>query len=253
MSLEVAFEIGQASQQIRRIADVITSTAKDIFVRLPGLEVYFPGSVRDASGLLRDHSGSGKSLVQTGTCATGYDGNSFVHLGNGTNYFGGGSFAGVTGLESFISSSIRGLTVGGWFMIDTTPTTNSGLISRDAPSPERGWALAWHTTDIASFTMSGNGAAAFSALSPVASVGVWNFIVGRFIPSSEVAVIINGDKSVNTTAIPASINVSTQGFEIGRFYADNNRVIHGKVRDVFVCAAALSDDLIEQVRQTSTP
>ncbi len=253
MSEESALEVGRLYVPIKAIADTLTAAQKDIFVRLPALIAYWPMGIRDLSGNVKDHSGALETLTQVGTCETGYDGNSFVHLGNGTNYLNRATGFGITGLETWVTASLRGLTLGGWFMVDTTPTTSSGLISKDAPAANRGYSLTYDTADQPGFNMSGTGAAILSAVGQGVQTGQWHFIVGRFIPSTEVAVIVDGDKAVNTTAIPASEFVSSQPFEIGRFFADNNRVIHGKVRDVFVCAAALSDALIEETRVTSVP
>lgn len=253
MSEDTAFEVGRLYQPIKAIADTLVASQKDIFVRLPGLIAYYPMGIRNQSGHTVEHSGTGVNLIQQGTCATGYDGNSFAHLGSGTNYLFGASLYGITGLEAWITASLRGLTVGGWFMVDSTPGVDSGLISKDAPAPNRGYALAWAATNAPLFETSSTGAAAVRATGGVGATGVWHFIVGRHIPSTEVAVFMDGDKSTNTTAVAAAINVSPQAFEVGRFFADNTRIIHGKTRDVFVCAAALSDALIEQIRVTSTP
>jgi len=253
MSEDTAFEVGRLYGPLRAISDTLAASQKDIFVRLPGLVAYYPMGIRGNSWAI-EHGGIGYHLFQAGTCPTGYDGNSFVHLGSGVNYLWNDQSAfGITGLETWISSSLRGLTLGGWFMIDSTPTTASGLISKDRPSPDLGYVLNWSTTNTVGFYVSGNGASQFGVVSASLEVGRWHFVTSRFTPSAEVAVFANGDKSTNTTAIPASINVSTQDFEIGRYFNDDNRIIHAKARDVFVCAAALSDQLIEEIRVSSVP
>jgi hypothetical protein len=109
------------------------------------------------------------------------------------------------------------------------------------------------TSDKPVFFVSSNGAATFTVTGSPLTIGAWHFIALRFIPSTEIAVFQDGDKAVNATAIPASINVSTQNFEIGRYINDDSRTFHGRARDVFICAAALSDALIEEVRATSVP
>lgn len=253
MSEQSAFEVGRLFEPIKRIADTLSSSQKDVFVRLPGLISYWPMGIRDIGGNVRDHSGAGSTLSETGSCPVGYDGNSFSHLGNGTNYLAAGSGFGVTGLETWISSSIRGLTVGGWFMTDSVPASLVGILTKWGLAPQRGYALEWLSTNQARFVISSTGGNAFFQDSAAGAASVWNFVVGRFIPSNEVAVFLNGDKSVNTTAIPASIFVSTQAFEIGRIEGDNTLIYHGKARDVFVCASALSDALIEEIRVTSVP
>jgi len=214
---------------------------------------YWPMGIRFSSGAVAEHAGPGNSLLQTGICPTGYDGNSFAHLGDGTNYLYASGGFGVTGLETFISSSLRGLTIGGWFMIDAYPDTQGGLVTKFGTITEYAYALYARSTQDIVFVVSSNGSALFSVISAVVNLGQWYFFAGRFIPGTEVAVFVDGNKTTNTTAIPSSIHASAQNLEIGRYLALDNRIQHAKARDVFICAAALSDALIEEIRATSTP
>lgn len=253
MSADTAFEIGRLYAPIRQIADIIVAGHGAIFHELPGLAGYYPMGMTNSTGGAVNHTGGDNPLTQVGTVPAAFDGNAYRHLGNGINYLSSTGAYGLTGTETWITASLRGLTLGAWFMIDTSPSGDSGLMSRDAPTTERGYALTWTLADKANFRMSGNGASVFAATSPPNALAVWHFIVGRFIPSTEVAVFIDGDKSTNTSAIPVSCNVSTQAFEIGRFFADDTRVTHAKCRDAFICQSALSDEQIENVRLSSMP
>lgn len=253
MSDRTAFEVGRLYQPIKAIADVITGSQKDVFIRLPALVAYYPMGIR-LGGNVVEHGGSGLVLTQTGVNPVGYDGNAYTHLGNGTNYVQSTSSQfGITGLETWVTSSLRGLTVGGWFMVDVSPASvPAGMTSKDGGAADRGYLLGWRQTDVPYFQVSGNGVATFSADGPVTSVSEWHFVVGRY-KSSEIAVFVDGEKSVTTAGVPASLFVSSQNFEVGRYFNDNGRILYGKVRDAFVCAAALSDELIEQIRATSVP
>ncbi len=253
MSAGTAFEVGRLYAPIKAIADTLTAAQKDIFVRLPGLAGYYPMSIVSNTGAAAEHSQGGGVLIETGTVPLAYDGNAYRHTGNGTNYLAAVGVYGLTGAEAYISSSIRGFTVGGWFMIDTVPAGSSGLITRDGTVPQRGYALFWNSSNEARFLMSSTGSATKSVASPASTLSEWHFLVGRFIPSTEVAVFVDGDKTVNTTAIPASCNVSTENFQVGRGFASDASIVHAKCRDVFICRSALSDELIEEVRQSSVP
>lgn len=253
MSADTAFEVGRLYGPIKAIADTLTAAQKDIFIRLPGLAGYYPMSVVSNTGGASEHSQGGTPVVETGTVPLAFDGNSYRHVGNGTNYLSAVGVYGLTGIEAYISSSIRGFTIGGWFMVDTVPAQNGGLITKDAPAPERGYTLVWRNANNVGFFISGNGAATNSVISQVSTIAQWHFIVGRFTPSTEVAVFVDGDKTVDTTAIASQCNVSAQAFEVGRTFNDNNQVAHAKCRDVFICRSALSDELIEEVRQSSVP
>lgn len=254
MSLEAAFEVGRLFLPLKTIADQLSLAQKDLFIRLPALRAYWPMSIAKSASSIADHSGASVHLLKTGSPTLDFDGNAYVQLGVATDFLysslGGFEF---TGTESWVGSSIRGLTVGGWFKIDATPGTNSGLISKDAPSVQRGFTLYWTTTDNPSFFLSGDGSAGVGISYSPLPLNTWHFIVGRFTPSTEIAVLVNNDKVTNTTSIPAAINVSTQNFEIGRYYNDNNRIIEGKTRDVFICAAALSDATLSDLYQASLP
>ncbi len=244
-------EIGRLYGPIKQIADVLTASQKDLFVGLPGLTGYFPMSIVNTAAKAVNHAQAGLDLAQTGVCPIGYDGNSYRHTGDGVNYFSSSLDYALTGLETYIEAAFRGFTVGGWFRIEATPAGSSGLVSKDGVSPQRGYSLYWNSLNEARFLVSSNGAATTVVISSSSIISQWHFIVGRFIPSTEVAVFLDGVKSVNTTAIPASCNVSTQPFEVGRGFASDASIIHAKHRDVFVCRAALSDELIEEVRQAS--
>lgn len=253
MSAETALEVGRLYGPIKQIADTLTAAQNDVFVRLPGLEVYWPCGIRDRFAKLIDHTGGGGELTQVGTCPSGYDGNAYVQLGDGVNYFSNGSIGYITGTETYIDSTIRGLTLGCWFWLDALPSVTSSMISKDGPAPQRGYSLWVNTSGEIGFVVSSNGTVGATADGAAIGTGGWVFLAGRFVPGAEVAVFINGVKSVNTTAVPASINVSTQALEVGRYRADDTRVVDGKVRDIFVCAAALSDELIAQIRANSMP
>lgn len=253
MSADTAFEVGRLYEPIKRIADALTASQQDLLVRLPGLQAYFPMGIRFANGSVVGHAGAGASLVQTGVCPVGYDGDSFAGLGNGTNYLYTSSGLGITGLETFIEAALRGLTICGWFKVDVSPTSTSGLISKDGLAPQRGYNLTVTSANTVQFVISGNGTALDTVQGLDAEVGQWMFVAGRFIPSTEIAVFVNGSKAVVTASIPSSINVSTQNFEVGRSQNGNSRIITGKARDVVVCSASLSDDLIEEVRVAYSP
>lgn len=251
MSLPVAFEIGQAATQIKRIADLMSASQKDVFVRLPALMGYWPMGIRSLTGDVVEHSGTGTDLVEQGSCPVGFDGNSYVHLGDGANYLWSSPAGQIDGSETFVSSSINGLTLGGWFLIETIPTDTVGLISRAVAPPDFGYNLGLTVDMEPRFQASGNGSAVPFVEASAIPTDQWIFLAARFSPSTELAIFVNSNKDVETVAIPAALNVSAQRFEIGRYAADDDRVVHGKVRDVFLCAAALSDETIEEVRQTS--
>jgi len=253
MTLETAYEVGRLFAPLNTIASVLTASQKDIFIRLPGLAGYYPMSVVTNTGAAGEHSQGGTQLSETGVVPIAFDGNAYRHLGNGTNYLSAVGVYGLTGTETYIDVSLRGFSVGCWCMVDTVPAVSGAVLGRDGIASNRGYSVTFNSSQEFRFILSGTGGAAFPAVGLPTTLGVWHFIVGRFIPSAEIAIIVDGDKQTNTTAIPASCNVSTQAFEVGRSLNDDTRILHAKVRDLFICSVALTDAQIEELRISSTP
>lgn len=253
MSQETAFEVGRLGIPLQQIADVLTASQKDLFVGLPALVGYWPMSGRSSVGIVPDHGTNFYPLLDVGTVLSGYDGNPFVHIGNGTNYLSGSTGGQVTGTEAWVDPAIRGITWGGWFTIDALPPVQGGLITRWGGVTNYGYGMVLTSAGLIQSVVSSNGSAVTFVQSPAISTGQWVFMASRFIPSTELTIFTNGVKTVNTTAIPAAANLSTQALEIGRYSNDNNFIAHARTRDVFICAAALGDELIEETRLSSVP
>lgn len=254
MSYETAFEVGRLFLPLKTIADAINPVERDPFIHLPALRGYWPMSTVTRLGDAVDHSNVSTNLLPVGSPLFNFDGNAYIQLGVGNDYLitTTPDFS-ITGTEAWIASSLRGLTIGGWFWVDTSSGLDRGLITKDVVSPNRGYLLYWDSIDRPGFFASGDGTAGVGVLAPVQALNEWHFLVGRFTPGGEVAVFVNGNKTANTTSIPAAINVSTQNFEVGRYYNDNNRIIEGRARDVFICAAALSDETLSDLYQATRP
>lgn len=253
MSLETAFEVGRLYLPMRTIADAMTVAQGEPFIKLPGVIGYFPMSSGLGLGKAVNHLGGMPHLNQQGTVPVGYEGNAYRRVGSGTNYLYETTTYGLLGTETWIDSSIRGFTIGGWFKVLTSPDVFGGLISKNRIATERGYALHWPASNEVTFLISVDGTNIVSVNTTPRAIGIWSFIVARFIPSTEIAVFVDGVKWPNTTSIPASCNLSAQQFEVGRYYADDNYILDANVRDVFICQSALSDTQIEQVRVASTP
>lgn len=70
----------------------------------------------------------------------------------------------------------------------------------------------------------------------------WFYVVGRFTPSTELALFVNGSWYINTTDIPATIFNSSEDFEIGRYNRSN--YLDGRVSQAFVSAYSIPDRFI---------
>lgn len=253
MNGESAFEVGLATVQIKRIADVLVASQSDLFVRSPAITGYFPMSVLNAAnGWATNHGGSGDDLEETGDCPVGYDGNSYRHFPGGTNYLSAGGYN-VSGLEAWVEAGIRGLTVGGWFYPDAVPGTQAGLITKMGVITDYSFGMVQRSTGEIQGVVSNNGSALNTVVGDEVPLGSWHFLAMRFTPSTELAVWMDGLKTTLETAIVASLYATSQDFEVGRHANNNSWTYHGRARDIFICQAALPDALIDQLRLSSAP
>lgn len=249
-----SIEIGRLWAPMNRIADAIVPRLREPFINLPGLRGYWPMSAVDFLGNAKDHSAGSSDLSRSGTPKFGYDGNGFVQTGNATDYLAGSvSAQTVTGVEVWMDPLIRGVTVGCWVNVSSTPASQAGMVSRQSGAGQRSFMLLWSSSDVAHFFVSNDGSATVSVASAAQGLSMWHFVVGRFTPSTEIAIFVDGIKSINTTSIPASLFVGTSPFEVGRINTTAAQILDGKIRDVFLCSSILSDELIEKIRISSLP
>lgn len=247
-------EIGRLFEPINRIADAISPAKQDRFINLPGLRGYWPMSVVNFTGEAVDHSNASSNLGRIGAPTFSYDGNGYVQCGVATDYLSGSvSAQRVTGLETWIATGKKGLTLGGWVKADTQPATVGGIATIYGVAGTRSYAMFLNSSQQVVFGVSNDGTAVINVTSAAISLGGWVWLVGRFTPGSELAIFVNGVKVVNTTTIPASAFISTVPFEIGRISANNAQILEGKFRDMFLCAAILPDSLIEETRASTLP
>ena len=262
MSLPSAFEIGLIRPVIQGIADVLAGgisvnvipETREPFVNLPGLRGYWPMSAVDFLGNAKDHSGASSDLARSGAPQFGYDGNAFIQCGVGNDILQGSTSAqDVSGTETWINPAIRGLTWGGWVKVDTTPLVFGGVVSIWPSPTQQSYTLNWRSDNTVYATVSSDGTAATFVQSPAQSIAEWMFIVGRFTPSTELAIFTNATKTVVTASVPASLHNSTGVFTVGGMLGLSTRVLEAKFRDVFVCAVILTDSQIENLRLSSAP
>lgn len=211
-------------------------------------------STVDFLGNAKDHSAASSDLARSGSPTFGYDGNSFIQCGVGTDFLQGSTSAqDVTGTEAWIDPALRGLTWGCWVNVGSSPTNLGGIASIWPNAPQYSYCLYWTSGNEVITAVSGSGTTFVLITSSAQALQNWTFVVGRFTPSTELALIVDQTKLVNTTSVPASLHNSTSQFEVGRLLANNARILQAKFRDVFICASVLSDETIENVRLSSLP
>lgn len=253
MSADTAFEVGRLYQPIKAIAEAMSAARAKIFLELPGIIAWWPCGPGGGTGWAEGTVGN-RSLQPNGNHKFGYDGNPYLDLPGGSgNYMVASGFPACLGSESWIDASLQGLTIGGWFYPDSLGSTNVGLISKQGGSADEGYLI--NTRNLgARFAI---GVTPTTLMITPYRTGManftWSFVVGRFIPSTEICCFVDGSKGLISSGVPAAIVDAVQGFEVGRYDNNNARVFNGRCRDLFICQSALSDDLIEEIRQTSLP
>lgn len=244
-----------------RLRDLETlETAPDLtspFLALPGLRGFWPTSSREGTPNMRVMDLSGlemhlDNIAVDGAVTSGYENLvPFISLPGGGP--GGATYLqhiddpvfDIIGNESWIGAAYWGLTIGGWFKIDDLGA-EEGLMSKENGAGQRSYYLYKTAADNIEFTVSSNGVAVFTVTSTGTILAdTWYFIVGRYDPSTELAVFINNVKTTNVVAIPATLFNSTANFRIGfittSFSADMLLSL------CFLSAMQLSDGIIDSL------
>jgi hypothetical protein len=222
------------------------------FLALPGLRGCWPMSAYDASGNAFDQSSNGRTLTYNGNPTYNYD-----NLAPYLDFDGTGDYltrtdeAGldILGTESYVANP--GLTLGGWFWFDVAVGGGAeGMITKHDTASARSYRLfRAATSSVIRFAISSNGSSDTTVSGDLLDQNQWYFVVGRYTPSTEVAVFLNDGKTTNITSIPASIFNSATDLNIG---AHNGAFrMTGRASLCFLCAAALSDAIIGNLFQQS--
>lgn len=225
----------------------------------PGLVGLWPCSAVGASGQLMDIGGNSLALTNNNTVLFNAAATSLIpwaeFASGSSEYFSLADTAilDITGSETHITGAIRGLTLGGWFYFTTNPASSFGLMSKNVPTGnQRAYTLFRHSSLFVRMQVSGDGSAAVAADSvSTVSAGTWYFVAGRFDPSTELAVWLNDEKTINTTSIPASLFNSSAAFEIGR--TDSGNYLNGRSSLCFLCAAAVPDIFVNTFYDWTRP
>lgn len=221
------------------------------FLGLPGLRAYWPMNAFDASGNTIDQAGLDLVLTINGNPTYNYttQGAGYIDLDGTGDYLSRADEASldILGTETSVASAVRGLTLGGWFWLDAGSADGGLITKRSAAAGNFSYYLRITGTDDGSLSVSSNGSTetSVSAAGAVLTAG-WYFIAGRFTPSTELKVWVNGSSSINTTSIPASIFQGSGALNIGGF-GGGSGLINGRASNCFLCGALLSDTAISNL------
>lgn len=216
---------------------------------LPGLVAFWPmSSVQRSTGNAYDISGQGRTLTYNGNPTY----NLYASLIPYLDLDGTGDYLeradetdlDILGTESIYAVAQRGLTLGGWFWFDDAGV-DEGVFNKIGGAGQRSYGLQKLAADQVRMAVSGDGTALIDANATI-TTGAWYHIVGRYDPSTEVAIWANGVKTVDTASIPASLFNSTAALDIGRL-ADGTQPMDGRAALCWLCANVVPDDRIQRL------
>lgn len=161
-----------------------------------------------------------------------------------------------SGVEAFISTPYRGMTLGGWVRPTAVPSTGGysmGIFSKWVAS-NFAYYLGLNSTDHPSVGFSEDGtlsAGQYIVLAHTSTilVNTWYYIVGRYSNYSNRVYITLQDNtiSVDSSSIAGIYNAGTASFEVGRLLQDNNYLFKGHLSNLFVSGMYLDDTIINDV------
>ena len=222
------------------------------YMALPGLVGFWPmSSVQRSTGNAYDLSGQGRTLTYNDNPAYTYYNGLVPYI----DLDGTGDFLSratetdldIQGSETIFTTGAAGLTMGGWFWADAT--ADPTLISKHDNATATNSSYMLDISSGLTRMIVYNASTGYSVSGEALTIGVWYFIVGRFVPSTSVDLWVNATKTSNTTSIAASLNATTPPFQIGA--RNSAALLNGRASMVFLCANALGDDLISSLFQAS--
>lgn len=207
-------------------------------------------SVAEA-GAAYDLTGQGRTLTRNTGMSYTYQNNGLIPyatFAGATGYLYRADESGldILGTESYYAAIVRGLTMGGWFWVDTFDATSTPYMGKWQNANQQSYLLNNLGAASYSFRVTTDGSTQVAVTSTVTrATGEWIFLIGRFDPSTELAIFVNNQKDTNVAGVPASIFNGNSNFEVGR---EN---VNGTYLDGRACHCFLSSQMIEDSTLTT--
>jgi len=217
------------------------------FSILPALRGLWFGANRTSTGTLVDRSGLGMSLSAVNTPTYNISG-----LIQHSTYLRAGSQAHgrVTATDIAITGALTAFAWVRWTGLSAGVLTGAETKWLSTGN-QRSWALIKNAANLFQLLLSANGTGTAVTLSSTATwvSGEWFFVVGRYIPSIEASIFINGIFTDTVTGIPASLFNSTANLNLGAH--DTGNYIDGDIAIAGLCAIDLPDYMIRVMYDVS--
>lgn len=226
--------------------------ATSLYLGLPGLRGYWTLVHIDGSGDFLDLGGNGLTLTNNNTVTVVLEDFApiayFVRASS--NYLSRADATpfDILGGESYINTTYQGLTIGAWVKPSSLPGADMTIAGKWAGSGQASYVLFLNASDKFEFSITTDGSTSVTMASTASAVDdTWHFVVGRYTKSTpKLDLFVNTTTYTNSTSVPASIFNSTSAFAIGAT-ATPSLYWDGFMSHAFLCAAALSDDMVTAI------
>jgi len=258
---QVMREIGALQRRVEelelerpRLDEEAWRIAVSATLMLPGLRGLWTMGVFEGGANAIDLSGNGRTLTYNGNPKYRYDDLvPYLDFDGTGDYLARADEAGldILGTESYVHSTVRGLSIGGLFYFDRA-TTLEYLICKWAGVGQQSYRLIKSAADAIVFRVQDPAGTDWTQGSTdTVATGEWYHAVGVFDPNTAVRIYLNNVKGENVAGAVASIRNSNADLRIGADGSAGN-LLDGRASLCFLCAAMLSDDHVaahfEQVR-----
>lgn len=244
-------DILRADFQHRNEPNLAWKSAVSAALNMPGLiGLWTMANIDFGTGNAFDLSGNGATLTNNNSC--GFGGSQlapFVGF-NGANQHlsiadaGAGGWGDILGNETYIDNSRRGLTVGGWFLIDTVDATNQFLIGKGNNTVANTAYLITLPAGTTAPQFAVSNGVAFNAMTSATAIGtgVWGCVVARYTAATQTCDLwTNGNQDTDAVGVPAAPLVdNVLNFQIGARPAPD-RYLDGAASLCFLCAMSVRD------------
>jgi hypothetical protein len=235
---------GNSAQFQRRWeAGFAWTSACGAMLALPGLRGFWPMSAFDGGGGANDYSGQARTLTYNGNPTYNYSGLApYIDLDGTGDYLSRVDEVGtsIVGTETYVAAGIRGLTIGGWFNLDSV-ALGPALIGKWGVTAASGAYMIFLVANNTLQFLIEDAAGATDGVNATVQTSLWYHIVGRYIPSLQIDIWVDGIATINAVGIPAALRDNAIDFRIGAYGAPVGNYMDGRASMCFLCTTALSD------------
>lgn len=162
-----------------------------------------------------------------------------------------GNYLRVTGTEAVFGSTLRGLTIGGWFYrLSSATTSQAAAIGKWNPAGSASSYLLYTavSTEYVNFAISSTGTSTSKDMSTSVAMpeDQWVFLCAQFDPSAYCYIWINGTKYSSATTV-SSLHANASYFCAGARDNGGSGYWDGAIGPVFCFATYLDDSYIKKL------